>query len=347
VRPFPLPPATVQRWSTNDVPPNQRFDYFVDALSSTIVPMRVDGVVGEFAAHMSRAEMGPVAVIHQQGTAHRSFRLREDISRSGEENFHLIINRSGDWTIENCGEARVAPGEALLVDSRYQHDLFMPDGFDVIHLKLGAEWARHWMPSPQDVVCRCIGSGTTWGPALASFVASLSPQGLLDSAVSADVLVDQVGAMIALVAAEMSGGGNAIRNQAQLGDRIRDCMMQRCGERLLDAAAIATSLRIDEHALHAALAASGQTFAGVLTGMRIDVSVRMLRSGAFRDESLATIADRAGFGSASALSRALRQRYGVGPALMRLSGERPSGRCTDKRGDGSVLPGTTPSARSR
>jgi AraC-like DNA-binding protein len=335
----------VQRWSTDDVPPHQRFDYFVDALSSTIVPMRVDGVVGEFAAHMSRAEMGPVAVIHQQGTAHRSFRLREDISRSGEENFHLIINRSGDWTIENCGEARVAPGEALLVDSRYQHDLFMPDGFDVIHLKLGANWARQWMPSPQDVVCRRIGTGTTWGPALASFVASLSPQAMLDSAVSADVLVDQVGAMIALVAAEMCGDGNASRNQVQLGDRIRDCMMQRCGERLLDAGAIATSLRIDEHTLHAALAAGGQTFAGLLTGMRIDVSVRMLRSGAFRDESLATIAERAGFASASSLSRALRQRYGIGPALMRLSGCHPPEHRTRNAGQVPLDPST--SVRSR
>ena len=329
---IPLPPTTLQHWSTDDVPPNQRFDYFVDALSSTLVPMRVDQVVGEFGAHMSKAEVGPVAVIHQQGTAHRSFRMREDISRSGEDSFHLILNRRNDWAIRHRGDARVASGEALIVDSRYRYDLWMPDGFDVVHLKLGADWARRWMPRPQDLICRCIGSGTTWGPALASFVASLSPGSLLSAPVSADVLVDQVGAMIALIAAEMSGSVTARRDQALMIDRIHDCMVQRCGERSLGASAIAASLCIDENTLHSVLAANGRTFTGVLTRMRLDVSVRMLRSGAFRDESVATIAERAGFPNVSALSRALRERYGLTAALLRLPGGRAASRQARKGG---------------
>jgi transcriptional regulator GlxA family with amidase domain len=140
------------------------------------------------------------------------------------------------------------------------------------------------------------------------------------------VLVDQVGALIALIAAEMSGSITAPRGQAMLIDRIHDCMLQRCGERLLGASAIATSLCIDEHTLHSALAASGQTFIGALTRMRLDVSVRLLRSGAFRDESVAIIAERAGFPNASALSRALRERYGLTAALLRLPGGRAAGR---------------------
>jgi AraC-like DNA-binding protein len=124
----------------------------------------------------------------------------------------------------------------------------------------------------------------------------------------------------------MSGSAAAPRDQALLIDRIHDCMVQRCGERLINAAAIAASLYVDEHTLHSALAAGGQTFAGVLTRMRLDVSVRMLRSGAFRDESVVNIAERAGFPNASALSRALRGRYGLTAALLRLPRGRTAGR---------------------
>jgi AraC-like DNA-binding protein len=148
-------------------------------------------------------------------------------------------------------------------------------------------------------------------------------------------MVDQVGAMLALVASEMGGHAVALRDKSQLVDRIRDCVAQRCGERQLDAAAIAASLRIDESTLHAALAARGQTFAGVLTDMRVEVSVRMLRSGAFQDESVCTIADRAGFPNATALSRALRERYGLTAALLRLPDGRTCTRATETshRGD--------------
>lgn len=308
----------LQSWSTDDVAQDDRFDYFAHALSSAIVPMRVDGVEGPFEAHMQIADAGPIAVVHQYGSAHRSFRLPEDVARSGEESFHLILNRTGDWTIRHRGDALVAPGEALIVDSRYRHDLSIPKNFDVVHLKLSPGWTRRWMPQPEHVVSRPLGQGTTWGPALASFVSCLSPQLLVSSAVSAEVLVDQVGAMLALVAAEMSGSTSHQRDLTPLADRIHDCLSQRCGEPLLDAATIADSLRIDERTLHAALAAHGKTFAGALTKLRIDVAVRMLRSGAFRDENVATIAERAGFPNAVALSHALQKRYGPTAGLLRL-----------------------------
>jgi AraC-like DNA-binding protein len=322
----------VQTWSTDDVRPDERFDYFAHALSSAIVPMRVDGVEGPFEAHMRMADVGEVAIIHQQGTAHRSFRLPEDVTRSGEESFHLILNRTGDWTIRHRGEALVAPGEALIVDSRYRHDLTIPEDFDVIHLKLSPEWARRWMPQPEHVIGHPIGLKSTWGPALASFVSCLSPQLLVNSAVSAEVLIDQVGAMLGLVAAEMGGSARAPRDVTSLADRIQDCMAQRCGESLLDAAGIAESLRIDERTLHAALAARGKTFCTMLTDLRIDVSMRMLQSGAFKGESLASIAKRAGFPSAFALSRALQERRDPAAELLCLPRAHAANRRAPKAG---------------
>jgi AraC-like DNA-binding protein len=326
----------VQTWSTDDVRAGERFDYFAYALSSAIVPMRVDGgVAAPFEAHMHIADAGPVTVIHQAGTAHRSFRLPEDVSRSGEDSFHVILNRSGEWTIHHRGDALVGPGEALIVDSRYRHDLTIPESFDVVHLKVSPDWARRWMPRPEHVVGRPIGQGTTWGPAFSSFVSCLSPQLLVNSAVSAEVLIDQVGAMLALVAAEMGGCTGTSRDLAPLADRIHDCMAQRCGEPLLDAKVVAESLRLDEQTVHAALAARGKTFARILGDLRVDVAERMLQSGAFRDESVTTIAERAGFPNATALSRALQDRYGPMAGLLRMPDDRVATRTLPSRPAGA------------
>ena len=322
MRTHPLAPTAVQSWSTDDVRPGERFEYFAHALSSAIVPMRVDGVAGPFEAHMRVADAGPVAVIQQQGTAHRSFRLPQDVAHSGEESFHVILNRSGSWTIRHRGEALVAPGNALIVDSRYRHDLTIPQRFDIIHLKVSPDWARRWMPRPEIVVGRPIGKDTTWGPAFSSFVSCLSPELLVSSAVSAEVLIDQVGAMMALVAAEMTGCDGSSRCLVPLVDRVLDCMAQRCGEPLLDAGIVADSLRIDERTLHASLAVRGQTFAGALAGLRIDVAERMMQSGAFRGECVATIAERAGFPNADALSRAFQLRYGSAVGLRGLADDK-------------------------
>lgn len=315
--------APILRWSTDAVPAQQRFDYFADALGSAIVPMHVDGAGRDrFAAHMSMTEIGEVAVVHQLGLAHRSYRRREDISHSGEDSFHLIVNRTNAWTISHRDDVRLAPGEVFIADSRYGHDLSVQDGFDIVHLKLGCAWARRWMPRPEAVVGRRIGAGSAWGPALAAFVAGLTPQSLASAGVPSTVLIDQVGAMISLVAAEM--GGHAVevpRDQVSLRIRIHDCMAQRCGEPALDAAVVATALRIDEPTVHAALAAAGETFTGLLTTLRIDVSIRMLRSRAFRQVSVGAIAERAGFPSSSVLARALRRHCGMTAARLRLDAD--------------------------
>ena len=77
--------GSIQHWSTDEIPVSQRFEYFANALSTAIVPMRAERRGLEpFGATMTALDLGPVSVIHQTGTPHRSFRLARDMSSSGE-----------------------------------------------------------------------------------------------------------------------------------------------------------------------------------------------------------------------------------------------------------------------
>jgi len=69
--------------------------------------------------------------------------------------------------------------------------------------------------------------------------------------------------------------------------------------------------------VHAALAASGETFAACLTEVRLRVAVRMLTSPLLCKLSVPEIASRAGFADARHLNRVLQARRGMSAACLR------------------------------
>ena len=295
----------VQLWTTDEVPATQRFDYFVSALSSAIVPMHVQSDAPKaFSATMSAVGMGGISLVHQVGTAHRSFRSDRDESRNGEHTFHLILNLTSAWTISHCGAISLQPGDAVLTDSRYGHDLHLSSSFEIVHLKLSDAWLSRWVTNPDNIVGRLLPSGSPWAGPLTSFVSCLSPSMVGGCALSADALADQVGTLLSVIDAQI-GGRQHPTVDAALGNRIRDCIAQRCAERELTAEMVAAALDIPVDVLNRELLACGTTFGQALLERRKHVASRMLSSPFFDDLSLGGISARAGFKSSSAMLVAL------------------------------------------
>ncbi len=299
----------IARWTTQDVPTSMRYDYFAAALSSAIVPMRVAGRNPKaFESSMTMLELGDAAILHQVGSPHRSFRRKEDLARSGAHTFHFILNRRSDWTMNHRQSMLVRRGEGVLVDSAYGNDIHLSDDYDVVHIKLGEAWMRRWVPNSASLVGTTIGSEGGWGRTLAAFVGQLSPQYLSDAPLSPQLMLDQVGALMALAAAERGSADSNAPCKTGLADQIRDCISQRSAEAGLTAADVARAMNIDERALHRALGAAGTTFASTLLDVRVCVSCRMLASPAFAHLSLTEISARAGYTSPRQLVQGLYRR---------------------------------------
>ncbi|SDD73613.1 AraC-type DNA-binding protein [Cupriavidus sp. YR651] len=287
-------------WSTRAVPRAQRLDYFAHALSSAIVPMRVERTQrGALTSHMSMLDIEGIAILEQRGSQHRSVRGRAEIERSGAHTFHLIVNRRTHWHIEHLGRTRVGPGQAFIVDSRAPNVIEMPSDYDVIHVMLPDAWLRRWVHDPAPLVGRALGGSQGIEQALAAFSACLSPSAMQSTPLSATQMLDHLGAMLALSSRE---AGLPVRRGAPLDSmrrRIVACMANRCGEPSLTAHDVACVLGIDDNELHRVLASSGETFAGVLLAHRTEAARRMLASRAFQFLTLEEIAQRAGFADAS------------------------------------------------
>jgi AraC family transcriptional regulator, positive regulator of tynA and feaB len=310
---------TIVRLSTNDVAPADRLSYWSSILSSTYTPVSVDNVNPlECESELSALQLGSITFAAQRGCAQRCVRARPEIRRTTEHCFNLLLVLSGSWHVTHVGRNRFGPGELIFHDSRYPLDVDLPPDHSDFNLQLSEQFVRKWVPNPAWLVGRHISIDSQWGRVLSSYVAQLSPEFVEQAPLPQSVLIDQVGALLALTATELRGDRAAWTPvERSVRDQVHDHIKQRCTETSLQAGDIASSLHISTRTLHRALAACGETFGAMLIQARVDVAGRMLQSPLFDRVTTAQIGRRAGFSDASHFTRVLRKRTGRTPLQMR------------------------------
>jgi AraC family transcriptional activator of tynA and feaB len=309
----------LQRWSTADVPPANRLEYFANALSKAAIPVAVDSADPlTFGADISFASLGSIWVCKASGSPLRSSRGASELARSDRHSLNLIMSLKSPWTAEHRGLFNLAPGDMLVHDSQYAVEADVRNPFDAVTVGFSDDWLRQWVPNPGTMIARRIPGATPWGRALSTYLAELSPEFVLAPPLPFSVLADQVGSLIALAA---SGLWRATQTYTpavrSLHERIQECLVQRCTEPQLTAPDLAASVNISVRTLHRIFAAANETFGGKLIEARARVAVRMLTSRLFNRVTTAEIGRRAGFLSPSHFARVIRQRTGRTPLQLR------------------------------
>jgi AraC-like DNA-binding protein len=227
---------------------------------------------------------------------------------------------SGSWHVTHVARTQFGPGDLIFHDSRYPINVDLPPNHSDFNLQLSEQFVRKWVPNPAWLVGRRISFESQWGRVLSSYVAQLSPEFVLQAPLPRSMLIDQVGALLALTATELRGSRAAwTPAERSVRDQIYDHIKQRCTETSLQAADIASSLNIAKRTLHRALAACGETFGAMLIQARVDVAARMLQSPLFDRVTTGEIGRRAGFSDASHFTKVLRRHTGQTPLQMRRS----------------------------
>jgi len=185
-----------------------------------------------------------------------------------------------------------------------------------LNLQLSEQFVRKWVPNPIVLGGQRIGD-SQWGRVLASYVAQLSPEFVVQAPLPQAVLIDQLGALLALAANELNGScAESTPAERSVREQVIDHIRQRCADTSLQAADIASSLHISTRTLHRALGTCGETFGMMLIQARVDLAMRMLQSPLFDRVTTAEIGRRAGFSDASHFVKALRRRTGQTPLQM-------------------------------
>jgi AraC-like DNA-binding protein len=269
---------------------------------------------------LTALELPSIAIVAQHGSPQRAIRTRTEIRRTSQHCFNLVLVLSGSWQVTHGTRTWFGPGDVIFYDSRYPLDCNLLHSWKDLNLQLSEQFVRKWLPHPACLAGRRISRDSRWGRVLASYVAQLSPEFVVQPPLPQAVLIDQLGALLALTATEL-GGCQVVstRVERSMRDQLYDHIRQRCPDRSLQAADVASSLDISKRTLHRALAACGETFGAMLIQARVDLATRMLQSPLYDRVTTAEIGRRAGFSDASHFSKVLRRITGQTPLQMRRS----------------------------
>ncbi|MDP9898899.1 helix-turn-helix transcriptional regulator [Variovorax ginsengisoli] len=314
------PPSTIRRWSTDEVAPAQRLDYWVDAICEGFLEMEVSSPeAAAFSSSLVSAACGRVGVNRVSGCTQDVYRTPAAIARSTNSYFYLLCKTDTPWTTEQAGRsARLLPNDVVLVDSRRCYEFHFPVSADTISLQLPPDWLASWLVDPASQVAHRIDGQAGWGLALSSFARALSPESAAAAPLPHDVLSDQLGALLAMATQAAQPVLALPRASADaLAGRIGDIVRQRHAEPGLTAADVARVLDLSPRTLHRALAHTGTTFAQCLMACRMAAARRMLADTRFDRLSIAEIGRRVGLVDASHFARVCRQQLGATPAVLR------------------------------
>jgi AraC family transcriptional regulator, positive regulator of tynA and feaB len=311
--------SQILRLSTRDVAPAHRLSYGSSLLSSALIPSALSTKAPlEYELELVALELPAVAIVAQHGSPQRAIRGRSEIRRTSQHCFNLVLVLGGSWHVTHVTRTRFGPGDLIFYDSRYPLDCDLLLYWSDLNLQLSEQFVRKWVPNPAVLGGQHICRDSQWGRVLASYVAQLSPEFLVHAPLPQAVLIDQLGALLALTASELSGS-RAVSAPAErsVRDHVYDQVKQRCPDTSLRAADIANALHISTRTLHRALAGCGETFGAMLIQARVDLAVRMLQSPLFDRVTTAEIGRRAGFSDGSHFVKVLRRRVGQTPLQMR------------------------------
>jgi AraC family transcriptional activator of tynA and feaB len=316
----PVGSELIQRWSTEDVPPSKRLEYFSAALREAVTPLALDGADrATFHGEVSYARLGAIGVAQTAGAPHRSSRGRKELAHSTEHVFNLMTTLRAPWSAEHRGYVRMMPRDVLILDSTFPLKAEVHEEFALVSVSVSESWLRRWIPDPNLLAAKRIPGNSMWGLALSSYLAQMSPELVEAPPLPLSVMADQVGSLLALTVSAMQSATSAITPATRsLHQRIRDCIDQRCTESELTATDIAASLGVSVRTLHRTLAAVGETFGGHLVEARTRTAVRMLSSPLFNRVTTGEIGRRAGFISSSHFARVIRSRCGQTPRQVRI-----------------------------
>jgi AraC family transcriptional activator of tynA and feaB len=328
------PDPTVFTWSTENVLCAKRLDAYMEVREPFASFTTSCPDANGFHCEMKMAPFGALTLLQLSGSARDSHRTQRDIARSGAHCFILGTSAS-EWHFSQGGSAlRLRPLDLVLADTRYEYSGHQPARHLDRYVRLSSEWLHTWIPAPGKLAGMRISGTSPWGRVLSGYLSQMTPEFSVRAPLPAQVMTDQLGALLALAATEISGYDSDLAPAYRdLRASILDCIRQRCSEWDLTAGDVAAVLNLSPRTLHRVLASYGETFGRKLIDARLDVAERMLQSRLFDHVTTAEIGRCAGFPDASHFTRVCRARRGCTPGQLRRARNDPQAEAADRSSD--------------
>ena len=316
------PNMSLRLWSTDDVQPRLRKEYWIDAIGHSLARSEIDiPDAVRFQAKLLSGNFGPLRMSRTVVNVGRTVRrTRHNIAVDSRDCYHLVTSNHGAWSVDTeRGTVAQHGDDAVLLSSGREYAIHLPDESDLILIGLPVSWVEGWICQADDHVGQRIDASSGWARVLCAFVKQMFLDFQQSIPQDASGLTNELGALAGRALnppSEVSLSRSSARS-SELAEKILSCIRDRHRETNITAAEIAADLGMSIRSLHRHLGTLGISLSQSLTQTRIESAKCMLMSRAFRNLSVAEIGHRCGYNDASHFVKQFRRSTAMTPGRFR------------------------------
>ncbi len=308
------------RFSTDDLPPDQRFAVWSEGFVHRKMEMEfIDRSTDGLRFTVEFIPLGGVAAGIVHGTP--SIFIRRPIDEN--DALYMVINRQGRFRVVLQDQGfELAIGDAAVLDLRRHGELHCLEEGETWSLSLPREALRHLVRDIEQTIERHIPASN---PTLRLLTGYLETLFALDDIAEPELAGIHIADLVASALGARQDAMATIEERGVRAARLRnvlDAIAQSAGDPDLAPAQVAGGLGMSVRYLHRLLEDSGRTFSEHLLERRLDRAHRLLRDPRLAYRKISEIALEAGFADLSHFNRSFRRRFGETPSQARAMAAR-------------------------
>jgi AraC-like DNA-binding protein len=312
------------RWSTDDVPQAERFDYWRDSICAAFDPMspelRRDRRTS-FQGDVTTCQLGEAHLMEIAATSHCTGRSLRDVARGSRDYVYLYKQRAeASFNFAYQDGFMTGPGALVFgdADRPFTTEPSERCGFHHWVLKIPRATFEPVLARPHDISTRIVSASSGIGALLSSYFDALL--------VEAPQLTpgDQSAALQTLTTLTAAAYGRLTTDHEPREAARTACLLaakqtieRHIASPGLTPASVAQKLGISVRLLHRLFEPSGTTVSGHIRRRRLELARAYLEKMERGQDTVLAIAMDCGFESLATFYRSFRQAYGIAPANYR------------------------------
>jgi AraC-like DNA-binding protein len=323
---------SVHRWSTAQIDPNDRFDYWREVRAKGLFGATVELEPEQrprFFGEFSLRKIGAAGLIRLRASPYRVERSPADIADSPSNSLCIYqqLGGGGRFRTGDAGEFAIACGKFATgySDLPYHAVPITAEGFDLRVLKVPMADISAPKTNLHDLVPKPFGDHAALAPLLESCFCDLTEAAEDRDPPTTIALVRTLVQLALIERGVVAPRGRAAQHAVRAGRLSlgRRLIAHNIAQPQLSPSLVADLLGISVRHMHVLFEPTNASFSQTVTALRVDQSCRQLRKTPSR--SIAEIAFACGFDSLATFYRAFRAIHGITPGDFRALRARPDG----------------------
>jgi AraC-like DNA-binding protein len=308
----------LETFSTAELPPHRRLEYWNDLTGSAFTPLVTDPVdTRAFVGRLTRTQVGEIRLAEARSEPAIVRHSRQHVARTRDALFMLCLQLDGVSVNRQQGrEAVLRYGDFHLLDSSRPYEVSFQQPNRMLVLTVPHPVLARRMPNPESLVGIAMSGRTGVSGLLSSLLCNFWQQRrtgdetFLSPRFSEAILDLVASAYASITAAAPEGSSIAIARREQ----IRSYIETHLHDPALTPGRVAGAVHLSPRRLHQLFEADGETVGAYILRRRLEECARAMSDASQRSRTVTEIAFLHGFNNASHFGRVFRERYRATPS---------------------------------